>query len=224
MLASPKMRAFVGLVAVALAGCGGTVYRLPGEPLTPGGPAETACESEDWLVIAPTRAEVASESKKTSHPENGLGIYKVGSSSPESIPSIEGLDSPSIQQKRKELEPYDRKQIIAGSLGVAGLIAITVGTILFVNAFETTSTVDAMGLPREKNSVNGTRAGLGGAFVGVGFGLGIAGLVVNPNNGERTQARATRHVFFNPPDDPKSVEKLVGDHNAQVRSRCAAGH
>jgi hypothetical protein len=220
------MRAFLGFMtplAVALAGCGSTVYRLPGAPVTPGGAARNACESEDWLVIAPTRAEVTSESQKTSHPETGLGIYKVGSDSPESIPAIEGLQSASVEKKREALEPYDRRQIIAGSLGAAGVIALTVGTILFVNAFESKSMVDAnTGGRTEQNTINGGKAGLGGVFVGVGFGLSIAGLVVNPDNAERTQARATRKVFFNPPDDPKSVEKVVGDHNAEIRSACAA--
>jgi hypothetical protein len=215
--------AILATVLGGLEGCGGTVYRLPGEPVTPGGQAKNACESADWLVIAPTRAQVTSQSKRTSHPENGLGLYRVGSASPETLTSIEGLDSPSIRQKRESLEPYDRKQIIAGALGGVGLVALTVGAVLFGTAFGTNVTVDpATGNRKEEHIINGTKAGVGGAMVGIGFGFGIAGLTVNPDQGERTQARATRHVFFDPPDDPKSVETLIGTHNAGVRSTCAA--
>src|SRR6185436_1372636 len=128
---------------------------------------------------------------KVSHPRNGLGLYHVGENDPESLDSIDGLESPSIVKKREELTPYDTKQIVAASLGAVGVIAITVGTILFVNAFESKVTTDpTTGQRKESDTVNGTKAGLGGAIVGVGFGFGIAGLTVNPDTAQRTQARA----------------------------------
>lgn len=213
------MRLVLGLAAVFLGGCATTAYRIEGEPITPGGVATTPCESRDWLVIAPTRAEVTSKSKGTSHPEDGLGLYRVGDDSPESIPAIEDLTTPSVEAKRSAMAPYERRQIIAGALGTAGLIAIAVGTIVFVNAFESRSTI-VNGVPNEENTINGGRAALGGTLVGVGFGLGIGGLVVNPSHSERTRADATRYVFFDPPDDKKSVEGLVQGHNDRVRQRC----
>lgn len=213
------MRFVLGLAAVVLSGCATTAYRIEGEPITPGGVATTPCESRDWLVIAPTRAEVASKSKGTSHPEDGLGLYRVGDDSPESIPDIEDLTTPSVEAKRSAMVPYHRRQLIAGGLGAAGLVAIAVGTLVFVNAFESqTTTVN--GTPTEETSVNGGRAALGGTLVGIGFGLGIGGLVVNPSHAERTRADATRYVFFDPPDGRKSVEGAVQGHNERVRQRC----
>jgi hypothetical protein len=216
------MRFVLGVAALFLGGCASTVYRVGGEPITPGGVATTACESKDWLVIAPTRAEVTNHRKKTSHPESGLGLYRVGENSPESIPSIDDLQSPSVDAKRLDLAPYERRQIIAGGLGAASILAIAVGTIVFVNAFQSRSVLNADGSRREDNSVNGGTAALGGVLVGVGFGLGIGGLVVNPSHADRTRANATKYVFFDPPDDQKTVEDMVQKHNADVRHECAA--
>jgi hypothetical protein len=214
------MRFALLAATLSLTGCASTVYRLSGEPTTPGGPARTECESKDWLVVAPTRAEIADTKKGTSHPVNGLGLYRIGSSSPESIPSLD-LRSPSVEQKREELASYEQRQIIAGALGAAGVAAIAIGTVLFVNAFNSQKTVDSMGVTHEDDSIDGTQAGIGGAVVGLGFGLGIAGLVVGPSHAERTRANATRHVFLDPPDDAKSVDALVEQHNASVRQTCA---
>jgi hypothetical protein len=217
------MRFVLAIAAFSLAGCATTTYRLEGQEITPGGPARSPCESNEWLVLAPTRAEVANEKKGTSHPMNGLGVYRVGSNDPESITSLDNLPSSSmVDRKREELAPYQRRQLIAGGLGAAGVIAIAVGTVLFVNSFGSKTTTDAMGNRHEENPIDGTKAGVGGLTVGIGFGLGIAGLVVNPSNAERTEANATRHVFLDPPDAPKSAEDLVERHNATVRQECAA--
>ncbi|HVU01228.1 MAG TPA: hypothetical protein VHE30_05730 [Polyangiaceae bacterium] len=218
------MRSLLGLACVCLVGCGSSVYRLPGEPATPGGAASTPCESERYLVIAPTRADVTDEKTKTSHPKNGLGLYRVGSNDPLDLTSVEGLDSPSIRRKREETGSYDTKQIVAGTLGAVGVVAIAVGTILFVNAFETKTSIDpATGARKEENSVNGGLAAGGGLTVLGGFGFGIAGLVVNPGTAERTRVRATRHVFFDPPDGRKDVEALVGGYNSEMKQTCSAG-
>jgi hypothetical protein len=218
------MRFVLGLAVVVLSGCATSAYRLEGEPISPAGVSTSPCESKDWLVIAPTRVEVTSKSKGNSQPQDGLGLYRVGSNSPESIPALEDLTTPSVEAKRQALAPYHRRQVLAGGLGAAGLIAIAIGTIVFVNAFESQTTM-VNGTPTEENSISGGRAALGGTLVGVGFGLGIAGLVVNPNSSERTRADATRYVFLDPPDDRPSVEGLVKRHNEGVREYCSVpGH
>jgi hypothetical protein len=216
------MRFALALSGVLLMGCATSVYRMEGEPITPGGVARTACESKDWLVIAPTRAEVVDKKKGVSHPEEGLGLYRVGENSPESIPSIDDLDSPGVEMKRDSVAPYQRRQVIAGGLGAAGLIAIAVGTIVFVNAFESKTVTTPMGAREENNSISGGRAALGGILVGAGFGLGIGGIVVNPSYADRTRVDATRYVFLDPPDSRGSVEPVVQSHNEGVRRRCAA--
>jgi len=56
--------------------------------------------------------------------------------------------------------------------------------------------------------------------VGAGFGLGIAGISVNPGQAERSRAEASRFVFF-PPDEPKAdVVEMTGRYNQAVRDRC----
>jgi hypothetical protein len=215
------MRSLLLLCALASTGCASTVFRLEGEAVTPGGTADTPCEVKEWLVIAPTRAEVAEEKTGKSHPENGLGLYRVGGHDPESIPGLDGLPpSVMVEKKREALAPYETRQYVAGALGSAGAIAIAVGTILFVNAFETKRVQNSDGSFGEESSVNGSTAAAGGIVVGAGFALGITGLVVNPSHAERTQANATRYVFL-PPDQPKQVESLVLRHNKAVREQCA---
>ncbi len=202
MLRCPEMRLLLAVAALGLPGCGTTVFRMEGAPITPAGEAETPCEARDWLVLAPTRARVADEPRGTSHAVNGLGLYHVGSDDPESIPSLSDFpESELIERKRDALAAYHRRQIIAGTLGVASVAAIAIGTVLFVNAFGSKTTVDAQGNRHDSNPVDGTKAAWGGTLVGVGFGLGIGGLVVNPSNAERTDAQATRYVFLDPPDD-----------------------
>jgi hypothetical protein len=215
------MRLSLALCAVLASGCANTVYRIKGEATTPGGEARTPCESREWLVIAPTRAEVASAETGKSHPENGVGLYKVGSNDPVDVTSVERLRSePLVIEKDEELSPYRTRQWIAGGLGTAGVIAIAVGTGLFVSAFETTRTRDPLsGQTKEDNTVNGGTAAAGGITVGLGFALGISGLVVNPSHAQRTQANATRYTFL-PPTDPKRVESLVEKHNSDVRTQC----
>jgi hypothetical protein len=217
------MRLALATLVLALTGCASSVYRLEGEALTPGGVAKTPCETEKWLVIAPTRAMITDETTKRSHPVTGLGLYRVGEDFPESIPGVEGLPhTESIQQKQDELSAYKRRQVIAASLGVASLAAIAAGTVLFVTAFGSKTVRDPVtGQTHEENPIDGTRAGLGGATVGLGFALGISGLVVNPSHAESTHVDASRYVFLDPPDDQKSVEALTEKHNAWVRSTCA---
>jgi hypothetical protein len=215
------MRFVLGLAAIVLSGCATSAYRIEGEPISPAGVVTTPCEAKNWLVIAPTRVEVTNKSKGTSHPQDGLGLYRVGKDSPESIPGIEELTTPSVEAKRQALVPYHRRQVIAGGLGAIGLVAMAIGTVVFVNAFESQTTV-VNGTPVEENTVKGGTAALGGILVGVGFGLGIGGLVVNPSHSERTRADATRYVFLDPPDNRAGVEGMVKRHNEDVRRWCSS--
>jgi hypothetical protein len=214
------MRSALLALVLGATGCASTVYRLEGEPINPGGTAQNTCESEKWLVIAPTRADVAEEKTGKSHPENGLGLYRVGSNSPESIPSVEQLDDPIVARKRDELAPHRTKQYVAGGLGAVGVIGIAVGTGLFVSAFESHRVQTTDGTYKEESKVNGGRAGAGGIVVGLGFAFGIAGLLVNPDHSARTKASASQYVFLDPPDSPDRVNNLVERHNLRARETC----
>jgi hypothetical protein len=101
-------------------------------------------------------------------------------------------------------------------LGVASAIAVTVGTILFVTAFGTEKGPNG----DNNQKINGGRALAGGLTVGLGFGLGIGGISVNPGQAERSRAEASRFVYF-PPEDPKSdVLEMTSRYNQAVRDRC----
>jgi hypothetical protein len=203
------------------AGCASTVTRLDGEFKTPAGPARTACEKNDWLVVAPTRAELQdSKGRPTDVRDDGVGIYRVGATKPESIPSLAdelGSDSESFARHGNTVRPHDTKQLIASALGGAGLVAIAVGTVLFVTAFGN----ERRGSDQEQ-TIDSTQAVLGGVFVGVGFGLGIGGLSVNPGQAERSHAEAARYVFLPPEDSREEVTTTVGKYNQRVRERCPA--
>lgn len=219
------MRRFALAALLATTGCANTVYRMEGKPTTPGGTAKTACEKEHWLVMAPSRAEIADPETKLAHPEEGTGLYRVGGSKPQSITSLDEDIGPSpiLDRKKAELHPYDRDRIIAASLGGTGLAAIAAGTALFVTAFGSKTVQNADGTTEQQQSVSSGRAAAGGAVVGVGFALGIAGLWVNPTHAERTRANASRYMFRSSQDDPKKVSDLVQRHNSTVRRRCEAG-
>jgi hypothetical protein len=206
---------------LVLSGCGTTVYRQEGPAVAPGGLARNSCESVRWLVIAPTSAEIARQGSATSKREDGVGLYRVGAGHPEAITDLEALPpSAMVERKRDEVSSYDGRKVVATGLGVAGLVAIGVGTALFVSAFESKMVLQN-GTRREETGVNATRAGVGGAVVGLGFGLGISGLVVNPGHAERTRANASRFVFMDPPDRHEDVEELVEAHNVAAREACA---
>lgn len=218
------MRALCSAVLLFQIGCASTVVRLDGEFETPTGAARSECEKRDWLVVAPTRAEfVDSKGRKSQTRDDGVALYRVGEKRPESIPSLAdemGADSESFARHGPPVREYDRKTILAGGLGAAGVIAIIAGTILFVSAFET-ETVTTNGQPDEEQKIDGTKAGLGGVLVGVGFGLGIAGIAVNPGQAERSRAEAARYVFLPPEDDREEVIRMTAKYNQAVRDRCA---
>lgn len=214
------MRRLGALVLIgSLSGCATTVHRLDGEFPTSAGAAKTSCEEKDWLVVSPTRAEFVDKyGVKSQTRDDGVALYRVGASRPESIPSLSDDmgGGPSFARHTEGVKSYDRKQIIAGSLGIAGAIAVTVGTILFISAFETqTENGD------EQQKIN-TGPAVGGAIsVLGGFGLGIAGISVNPGQAERSRAEAARFVYFPPREPKEDVVEMIGRYNQAVRERCA---
>ncbi len=220
------MRAVAATCLLLVAGCASGAQRLGSEVPTSAGPARTPCEQRSWLVVARTRTEYADVGDNDVHTRNdGLGLYRVGQSSPESIPGLSGElpASPMLSRHKQAVHHFDNKRLVAAGLGVAGLAAIAVGTIVFINAFETTKSTSASGAVSEQHHIASGRAALGGVLVGVGFGFGIAGLVVNPDQTERARADSLRYAFLPPDDKPGEVKRMVAQHNEQVKQRCKRG-
>lgn len=214
------MRGVAALVLLTLGtGCATTVHRLDGELPTRAGTARTACEERDWLVVAPTRADfVDKQGVKSARRDDGVGLYRVGAARPLSIPSLsdELGGGPSFERHSRAVRSHDTKQVVAGGLGAAGVVAIAVGTILFVNAFGT----ERQPSGEEKQVVSGGLAAAGGLTILGGFGLGIAGITVNPGQAERSRAEAARYVYL-PPEDPRAdVLEMTARYNQAVRERC----
>jgi hypothetical protein len=213
------MRAACALLLVFCIGCSNTVRRLDGEVTAPAGPARTPCEKNAWLVMAPTRYErVQPDGRTTRARKDGIGLYRVGASEPVSIP--EAADdlgaSPLLKRHERGVREYDRDRMIAASLGVAGLIALSLGTGLFVTSFETVRTSGG----EEVQRINDARIIWAGIAVAAGFGLSIGGLVLNPSHADRARAESTRYVFVPPKDDQGEVSELVARHNQKVRRSC----
>ncbi len=219
--------ASTALVGVLLSGCASSVYRLDGTYPGPAKVAQNDCEKRDWLVMAPTRYETVSERGVSTGHDDGAGVYAVGSKDPLPIPELEprmGPD-PLFLEHTQPVERANQKRWIAGGLGLAGITAITIGTIVFVNAFGTKqvpSETDPNRLEEEQDVSTGGVA-LGSILVGVGFGLGIGGLAVNPGTAESTEADTARYAFTPKTDDMKRVRSLVERHNEKVRERCRSG-
>jgi hypothetical protein len=214
------MRGVSALVLLTfVSGCATTVHRMDGEFPTPAGVARTECEKQDWLVVSPTRAEfVDKHGVKSDTRDDGVSLYRVGASRPVAIPSLadDMGGGPSFVRHSDGVRSHDRKQLIAGGLGVAGAIAVAVGTILFVSAFDTQRSASG----DEEQTISAGRAIAGGISVGVGFGLGIGGIAVNPGQAERSRAEAARYVYF-PPEEPKEdVVEMTSRYNQAVRDRC----
>jgi hypothetical protein len=211
------MRAVCGALLFVTLGCASTVTRLDGEFPAPIGPARGACEQADWLVVAPTRVQLIEKTGlRTTPRDDGVALYRVGSPKPEPIP--EHADSlraaiPSIDEHVDRAHSYDTKTWGAAGLGAAGIIAIGVGTALFVSAFKTDPVT-------QNQKSDGTEAGIGGALVLGGFGLGIAGLALNPGQAERSRAEAARYAFLPPKDTREAVVTWTQTYNQAVRDRC----
>src|SRR5258705_5475355 len=135
------MRGVCALILLTFgSGCATTVHRMDGEFPTSAGTAKSDCEKQDWLVVSPTRAEfVDKHGVRSETRDDGVSLYRVGASRPVSIPSLSDDmgGGPSFARHADAVRSYDTKQLIAAGLGVAGTIAVAVGTILFVSAFGT---------------------------------------------------------------------------------------
>jgi hypothetical protein len=211
------MRALCGGLLFVTLGCASTVTRLDGEFPAPIGPARSACEQAGWLVVAPTRVQVMESTGQRGTPrDDGVALYKVGAKHPEEIPPLaESLRAqlPNIDEHVERTRSYDTKTWAATGLGVAGIVAIGIGTALFVSAFKTDPVT-------QKPNTNGTEAGIGGALVLGGFGLGITGLALNPGQVARSRAEAARYAFLPPKDGRDSVVTWTQSYNQAVRDRC----
>ncbi len=207
-------------------GCASTVTRLDGEFPTPVGPAKTDCEKAAWLVVAPTRAEFVEPSGRHSTPrDDGVALYHVGARKPESIPDLApklGNDAATFSDHADVAHSYDTNSWAAAGLGAAGVIAIGIGTALFISAFKTKDVRESDGTTGQQQDVSGSRAGIGGGLVLAGFGLGITGLALNPGQAERSRAEAARYVFFPPKEPRENVVTWTQTYNQAVRDRCAA--
>lgn len=208
--------AVVALGALTVA-CSTSVQRLGGATVaTPAGPARTPCERKSWLVMAPTRTEYADVGSSAPRTRDGVALYRVGSSSPESVSDVERELGPSPMFSRHAalVKSTRTRGYIAAGLGTAALAAIAVGTIVFVNSFEST--------PGQGTHIVTGRAALGGVLAGVGFGLGIGGLVVNPSYADHARADSADYVFLPPDDDLGALKLRVTQHNQAARRRCSA--
>jgi hypothetical protein len=214
------MRGVCALILLTFSsGCATTVHRMDGDFPTPAGVAKSDCEKQDWLVVSPTRAEfVDKHGVRSASRDDGVALYRIGESRPVSIPSLSDDmgGGPSFARHSEAVRSHDTKQLVAGGLGAAGAIAVAVGTILFVSAFTTERGANG----DDEQKISGARAMGGGITVGLGFGLGIAGISVNPGQAERSRAEAARFVYF-PPEEPKAdVLEMTGRYNQAVRDRC----
>jgi hypothetical protein len=211
------MRLACGALLFVTFGCASTVTRLDGEYPAPIGAARGACEQADWLVVAPTRVQFIEKTGLRSTPlDDGVALYKVGAKHPE--PIADHADSmraqlPSVDEHVARARNYDSKTWGAAGLGTAGIVAIAVGTILFVSSFKTDPVT-------QNQKINGTEAGIGGGLVLGGFGLGIAGLALNPGQAERSRAEAARYAFLPPKDARENVVTWTQSYNQAVRDRC----
>jgi hypothetical protein len=216
------MRVLCGALLTLTLGCASTVTRLDGEFPTPIGPAKNDCEKARWLVVAPTRAELVEPSGKFAEPrDDGVALYRLGAKRPESIPALAdemGHDSPTFADHADIVQSYETKTYAAAGLGAAGLIAIGVGTALFVSSFKSSTRSD--GTPGSEQNIDGTEAGIGSGLVLAGFGLGVVGLALNPGQAERSRAEAARYVFFPPKDPRENVLTWTQTYNQAVRDRC----
>jgi len=211
------MRALCGALLLVTVGCASTVTRLDGEFPAPIGAARGACEQADWLVVAPTRVQVIESTGQRGTPrDDGVALYKVGAKHPEEIPALaESLrpQMPNIDEHVDRVRSYDTKTWTATGLGVAGIIAIGIGTALFVSAFKTDPVT-------QKPNTDGGLAGGGAALALGGFGLGITGLALNPGQVARSRAEAARYAFLPPKDSRESVVTWTQSYNQAVRDRC----
>src|SRR3982751_1902009 len=132
------MRLACGALLFVTLGCASTVTRLDGEFPAPIRPARDACEQANWLVVAPTRVQFIERTGLRSTPrDDGVALYKVGARRPESIADYQDTlraQLPSVDEHVTRARSYDTKTWTAAGLGAAGIVAIAIGTALFVSS------------------------------------------------------------------------------------------
>jgi hypothetical protein len=213
------MRAVAWVLLVPyLVGCSTTVQRLHDEVPTPAGTPDTMCERDSWFELHLTRYEKPkAEGRITVKRDDGIGLYRVGGKTPVSIPAAADSlrPSPLLAPHEERVSSYDRKRVMGSVLGAAGLVTLAVGAVMFATSFESTRRNGD-----EINRINTTKGTWSGIVVGLGFGLGITGLVINPGYADRARADAARYVFVPPGESEEEVVALVERHNERVRAAC----
>lgn len=225
-LSTPNFYCLAATLSLAClaSGCATSVHRLGGELPTSAGHPATGCERSEWLVVAPTRAELFDrDNQRPLTRDDGVALYHVGEEDPETLSDLTPMmatDGARFARHGELVHDHDQRQVLAGALGVAGVITIAIGTIVFINAFDTKKTTNEFGAVEEEQSLDGGKAALGGVLAGVGFTLGGAGIALTPSHTARAQAEADRYVLFPPIDPSDKVVDAVGRYNQRVRERC----
>ncbi|MEZ4227079.1 MAG: hypothetical protein R3B13_39435 [Polyangiaceae bacterium] len=220
------MRRLALLALCFSCGCASTVSRLPGPVEAPGGEAQSQCESEQWLTLAPTRYQLPardSVNRLVTH-KDGLGVYPAGDDSPLALDDVADRMGPTADfpRHRERYAARDRDRWIAAGLGVGAAAALAVGTVLLVGAFDTKTTVQPDGTRDEEQVISGGRAAAGGITLGLGFGLGVASMLVAPSATERADADAAKYVFRPKADDLGALRERASAANGRTRERCSA--
>ncbi len=100
-------------------------------------------------MVAPTRAELFDrDNKQPLTRDDGVALYRIGEQDPETLSDLTPLmatDGARFARHGELVHDHDQRQVLAGALGVAGVITIAIGTIVFINAFETNKTTNEFG-------------------------------------------------------------------------------
>ena len=108
-------------------GCATTVHRIDGDFPTHAGVARTPCEQRDWLVVAPTRVDfVDKRGLKSQTRDDGVALYRIGASRPESIPSLSDDmgGGPSFARRPSPSLPFLRTRSSGPSLSPVGALRL----------------------------------------------------------------------------------------------------
>lgn len=213
------LRTSIGVWLLCL-GCSTTVRRIDGPTLVRPGPATNDCERDDWVVVTPTRADLSGKGEP--HVLDGKGLYRVGGSQPLDLtdPELLQANSPLLEAKSQAVDSHDKRRATAAALGAGSILSIVIGAAVFVSGFESETVTQRDGTSSEENRVNGTRVGLGAGLTGLGFAMGITGLLLNPDQGERARVAAKRYVVAADELDAEQLGDLAERHNQAVRERC----
>jgi hypothetical protein len=209
-----KWRVWVSVVGLGILGsaCGGPQLGRIGPPIPlPNGTPRNACESEEWLELAPARLNVILPAGTVSYSQlhEGAGVFQTGDDQPTPLEDLwPKLQEPQLMRRHQaRIEPTDAKSRRAAYWLLGGLVGLGagVGTGIAVRD-ESKSTSDAL--------------------IGVGIGLGSVGLLMElltmPSPEEQLAANARRRLFKPREDDLLAVARGVDRANANRRRQCGA--